>query len=984
MSLSTAAFAQEQTEVITVTGSRIPQANANSVSAVQAVPKAEFELKGATDVIDLLNDLPQNFQNAGADFSNTTNPLTTPGGITTADLRGIGPQRTLVLVNGRRLGVGDPTTANPNPAPDLDQIPVALVDRVEVLTGGASATYGSDAVAGVVNFIMKSDFEGLRADAQIGADWHSNNNDRAQSFLRAKHFKVPAKEVVDGQNVEFSLAVGTNTANGKGNVTAYFVYRNARPVSEGNRDFSACKLNIGATTVCSGSPNSNYFQGIVPFTTPIYAVVGHQLIDQSTNPNANPPLLFNSNPYQYLSRQDTRYNAGFYAHYDAADWAKVYGEFTFMNDRSQTQIAPSGLFAGSGVAPDGSGANLVNCDNPLLSAQQVNILCTSQGLGPTDNAELLIGRRNLEGGGRGSYYEHNNFRGVVGVKGDFLSAWHYDVYGSTYYTEVYQSNLNYFSLSRAARALQVVNVGGVPTCTSVVNGSDTNCIPYNIWTEGGVTPAQVNYLNELGTSRGSMEEQIVEANVDGDLGHYGIKSPYADEGVKIAAGVSYRRDAMKFRPDEAEQSNDLSGFGGAAVPIDRSIAVTEGFGEIRIPLAQSQPLVEDLTFEGGYRYSEYSTGSHPSTYKLGLIWSPASDVRFRGAYQVAIRAPNILEAYTPQSVTNTSDVSVDPCAPVGSTPATATLAQCMHTGVTAAQYGNGGTTSQIVQCPSGQCSTLTGGNPDLDPETAKTITVGLTFTPTFIDGLIASIDYYDIKLTNVVGSVPLATSMQECLNSGTPIFCANIRRTAQGFLFGNTVNGGGYVVGASANVAAGEYEGIDLQADYAMNLERLWLDGYGSLSFHMVGTYTLKIDTQVLPTEPVYDCTGLFGATCGTVNPTWRHQLRVSWQTPWDVLISPQWRFIDGTALDTNSPQPGLGNGAFDSHNAHMAAISYFDLAVTWQATPNISLRVGMNNILDRDPPIVSSLIAGTGSPNAYPTYDLLGRTMFLAVTGTL
>ena len=249
------------TEIV-VTGSRIPQPNLTSVSPIQAVSHQEFQLQGATDVIDLLNTLPQNFQNNTSDFSNTTNPLTSPGGITTADLRGLGPQRTLVLVNGRRLGIGDPNTGDQNPAPDLDQIPVALIDHVEVLTGGASATYGSDAVAGVVNFIMKKDFEGVQIDGQYGGDQHSNHNIAVQQAVVASGGTPASGDKWDGQNTDFSVIFGANAPDGKGNVTGYFEFKNADPVTEGARDFSGCLLVQAGPDACANSSNSNLFQEI--------------------------------------------------------------------------------------------------------------------------------------------------------------------------------------------------------------------------------------------------------------------------------------------------------------------------------------------------------------------------------------------------------------------------------------------------------------------------------------------------------------------------------------------------------------------------------------------------------------------------------------------------------------------------------------------------------------------------------------------------
>jgi iron complex outermembrane recepter protein len=980
----------EVSEVV-VTGSRIPQPNLTSISPIDVVSGQEFKLQGATDTISLINTLPQNFQNAATDFSATSNPLSSPGGIATADLRGLGPQRTLVLVDGRRLGIGDANTGNPNPAPDLNQIPTALIDHVEVLTGGASATYGSDAVAGVVNFIMKHDFQGIQIDGQIGGFEHSQNNQKGiQALLRAAGDLVPSSEVWDGASHDLSLVMGTNGMDDKMNVSAYLVYHTQRPVTQAARDYGGCLLRVtaGITPFCTGSTNSNQFfqatgngPGINNNTG--FTVIGTQFLDYATAPNTGiPPLVFNSNPYQYLIHADTRYMAGFFSHYEVTKNFDVYADFSFMNDRSRTAIAPSGLFQGSGPSPNGG--YLVNCNNPLLSTQEANTLCSPTEIASGSNVDLIYGRRNIEGGPRSSSYEHENYRAVLGARGEIPQAegWKYDVYGTYYYTSLFQSNDNYLSNRRIQNALQVVNVNGVPTCTSVVNGTDKACIPYNIFTEGAVTPDQVAYLNSRGTSYGTIADTIVEADITGDLGRYGIKSPWANDAVGVALGAVDHRQKYTYAPDENELSNDLSGFGGASTAVSASLGVTEAYGEFRAPLVQKRPFIEELTLDAGYRFSHYSTDVEADTWKVGLEYAPVQDIRFRGSFNRAIRAPNILELFNPQAVTNTSEVSVDPCAPTSTGPATATLAQCMRTGVTAAQYGNGGSTDKIVQCPAGQCATLTGGNRNLSPERASTFTVGFSVQPTFLSGFTGSIDYWNIKILNTIGKIPLAFTLNQCLTTGDPIFCAGVVRNPAGLLFGTSVIGGGFINGTNVNIGANWVSGIDYQFNYRMPLSMVRLpDDYGSVTFTFIGSQLLEFKTTPTPGAHSYDCAGLFGPTCQTVNPHWRHNLRISWQTPWPVLLSAQWRYIGATKLETNTHDETLTNGAFDAFDARLKAVNYFDLVGVWNVRNGLVLRAGVNNILDQDPQILNASIVGTGLPNAYPTYDFLGRQIFLAFT---
>ncbi|WP_337187482.1 TonB-dependent receptor [Phenylobacterium sp.] len=969
--------AAEVSELI-VTGSRIPTPNLTSVSPVQVVGAEEVLLGGRPDTADVLNQLPQVTQNSQTGLSSTSNPLSGPGGVATVDLRGLGQQRTLVLMDGRRLGVGDPNTGNPNASPDINQIPSQLIERIEVLTGGASSTYGSDAVAGVVNFVMKRNYEGVQIDAQWGVYQHNQHNEFVQGLLRsnAPAINVP-KRAWDGKSRDLSLVFGLNSPDRRGNVTAFFTYHDQDPVTQGKRDYSACQVNTTAAGIagCAGSSNSNIFY-LADGTGDDFAVLGDAFVPYDPNASTTPVPRFNSNDYSYLMQQNTRYTAGFFAYYEVSDKVELYSDFNFMDSRSNVQIAPTGLFQGSGATD--TGGFLVNCDNPFLSGQQRGAIgCTADEIAAGAAKDLYIGRRNIEGGGRNSYYQHQNYRIVGGARGSIVDSWKFDVYGSYYYTSLYQASENYLSIARIQEALLVQQGANGPECIS--GGS---CVPYNIFQDGGVTDAALAYLDVTGTSRGVTTQRIMEAVINGDLGDYGVRSPWATSGVGVAFGVQNRRDHLEYAPDVAQLSGDLSGAGGASTPIDNSISVTEGFGEIRVPLVEDMAFARELILEGGYRYSDYSTSVSADTYKVGLQWAPTSDLRFRGSFQRAIRAPSILELYTPRSVTNTSQLGVDPCAPNGGAAATASLEQCLRTGVTAAQYGNGGTTNTIVQCPSGQCAVLTGGNPVLDPEKAKTVSVGFTLTPGFLPRFVASVDYYRVKLDGSIGSVPLGITMDKCLTTGDPAFCSLISRAPNGTLFGTSVVGGGYIDGSNVNIGAGKVEGLDFQASYALPLEDWGVDNWGGLSLSFAGSYLLKNTTVPLPGDPEYDCAGLFGPTCQTLNPRWKHNLRLNWTTPWDATVSLAWRYIGGVKFERDSGEPTIGsNTTPELFNPRLPARSYVDLSGVWHVRENFSLRAGVNNLFDQDPPLVRNTIAETGLPNTYPVYDLLGRRLFIGFT---
>jgi iron complex outermembrane recepter protein len=989
--------AGDQMQEIIVTGSRIVGPNATSASPIQVVTAKEIRQGGKTDIIDLVNQLPQNFQSVAADFSNTSSGLTTPGGITTADLRGLGPQRTLVLINGRRLGTGDPNTANPNSAPDLDQIPVALVERVDVVTGGASAVYGSDAVAGVVNFIMKRDFQGIQFDGQLGEYWHTQHNSYVQGLLADKGFEQVSGSRRDGRGHSINMLLGTNFADGAGNITGYLGYLKANPVASGDRDFGACQLNLTAAlrgVRCGGSTSSNLFS--TADGTP-YTVVGNQFLPWP-QAGSDPPAEFNSQRYIFASRGDERYTAGFMGHLDINAHAAPYAELGFMSDRTSINVAPSGLFQGNPIDPTGNGNFNINCSNPLLSAQQASIICTpaqiaadqlAPGCPPVPNpppanyvspncANINIGRRNVEGGGREAFWDHTNYRAVLGIRGEVAGGWSYDAYGQYYYTSLFNSNDKYLNFQAVANALQVTGTAANPVCVS-----GPPCVPWNIFSTGGVTADQVNSLYTTGTSYGSVTERILHADVTGDLGRYGLKLPTATEGIGVNIGFEHRNEKLRFKPDSGELSGLLSGFGGASVAIDNGYSLKEGFVEVRVPLVQDRPGVKDLQFDAGFRHSDYQLAGGVNTFKFDLQYAPNPDVRFRGSYQRAIRAPNIIELFTPQSFGLIGSPGIDPCAPTRDpntgaiTPATASLVECQRTGVTAAQYGNGGSTNSIKQCVALQCGQLQGGNVGLKPEQADSISLGLSFQPAALPNLSGSVDYYRIKIKDEVGVASAALVLQQCLSGADPASCSAIVRTQNGSLAGSSVATGGYIVQTGVNIGAAMVEGIDVQATYKLRMsERL-----GSLLFNLSGAELLKSTTTPSPGAHTYDCAGLYGATCATVNPKWRHNLRISWLTPWNLEVSAFWRYIGKVSLDTNSQDPSLSNGNFDAFDARLAAHHLFDLSASWMVTKELELRAGANNIFDRDPPVVSANVSASGAANSFPTYDQLGRQLFIAFT---
>jgi len=980
----TAAAEAGPLQEIIVTGSRIASPNEVSTSPIQVVSSKSIQVSGKTDISDIITQLPQNYNNdLGQDLGNGTSGLATAGGVATADLRGLGPARTLVLIDGRRLGVGSPNTAIAQPAPDLDQIPAGLVERVEVVTGGASAAYGSDAIAGVVNFIMKKDFQGVQLDGQVGEYWHDNHDTIVQNLVQQFGGTPPTGTAQDGRNKAFDLLMGTNFADGKGNVTAFLSYRHADPVASSQRDFGACQLdpvqdaNKNVTGLaCGGSSNSNWFEPASgPNKGAVYSVSGTSFVPYGSVATT-PPASYNSQPFIYMTREDDRYNAAFMAHEEINEWFQPYAEFFFMDDKTHEQVAPAALFKDSNpLDPTGAGDYYVNCSNPLLSSQEQGILCTPAQIAAdaanpgSATAQVRIGRRNVEGGDRFIDFEHTNYRAVFGSKGSFADAWSYDLYGQYFYTAFSDSNQKYLNYESITNALLVTGTAANPSC---INGGSRGCIPYNIFSAGGVTQAALNYLYLLGTASGSATLRTLHADVTGKLGDYGIASPLATEGIGVNVGFEHRNDHELLQPDAAEESELLSGFGSAVAPIDAGLSVAEEFIELRAPLIQDRAGAKELLFDTGYRRSDYSTAGVTNTYKFEVQYAPIVDYRFRASYDRAIRAPSVAELFTPPIV-GLATVVPDPCAP----PISFTLLQCERTGVTAAQYNSG----SIPQGTANQLSQETSGNPGLKPEQADTYTVGLNFAPSQIARLTGSIDYFHIQVKDEIGVIPYLVVLSNCANTGDPTFCSQIvRAPSTGSLTGNSIASGGYVIQKNYNLGTAINSGIDTQLNYKLDLP----PGFGDVSFALNGAYLLHNETTPLPGAHTYDCAGLFGATCQTINPRWHHLFRTTWDTPWDVSASLTWRYIGSVSQDNNSNDPTLHFatfGGYDHVNATIPSYSYIDLEATWNINKILQIRAGANNILDKDPPLIDSAIVGGGAANTYSIYDMFGRQLFVAFT---
>jgi iron complex outermembrane recepter protein len=981
---------------VVVTGSRLMNPNTTSISPITTVTAADVQATGLTRVEDIMNNLPMVFAGENTTTSNGAD------GTATLDLRGLGNQRTLMLVDGLRLGPGAGDGRNYS---DINEIPAALIERVDVLTGGASSVYGADAVAGVVNFILNTHFEGVKIDGGYNFFEHSQDNPSGvQQLVSAAGFNEAPGSVDTGFSKQASILVGSNFADNKGNATAYITYDNVGAVLQNKYDYSACSLttNAAGALACGGSYTSakngagGLFYGSGKTGTFLFNTV-----DGKTNtfrPFEVPNDLFNYGPYNYYQTPEVRWTAGSFVNYDVNSHATVYMSIMYMRNEQDAQIAPSGSFGQPAFIP---------CADPLLNASESAAICSAanqaaQGnpyetyTNPTTGVttkypglDLYIYRRNVEGLPRTAQFISTSAREVIGVKGDINDEWTYNV--SVQHSEVdgADSNLGYLGNSAVQQSLNVlpVGAGGAAVCGGPNNflgvgplvtpgtafSVNKSCVPWDIWTSHGVTAAQEAYLTVPLLVQDTVQEYDATGSITGDLGKYGVKLPFADDGLQVNVGAEWREDASAFNPDYLSEVGDAGGGGGATTPVSGELAVSEAFTELRLPIAQHQPLFEDLSVEAGYRYSSYTLGFNTDTYKLGLEWAPTSDVRFRASYQRAVRAPNIGELFAPQSVG--LDGSEDPCAESpGKTPA-ATLAECERSGVTAAEYGH------IIANPASQYNGLLGGNPNLSPEIADTYSAGFVLTPRVVPNLQFSVDYFDIKIRDVIETIGGNAIINGCVYDD--ILCNLVHRQSNGSLWQTPQ---GYVTDLETNEGALATRGYDVKGSYRTQLP----PGFGSLLFGLEGTALRSIATTPIPGEGSYDCAGYYGDLCGGEDPKWRSVLNITWSTPWDALdIVLRWRYIGSQTSEQTSTSKYLAGTSYYAPFVHIAAYNYFDLSATFNVYKNVRLQLGVNNIFDKDPPLVTLADCSTASVagancngNTFPgVYDAMGRYLFAHIT---
>lgn len=957
-------------EAVVVTGSRIARQDYVANSPIQTVGAAQIEATGQVTVEKALSQMPQFTGSFGQGNTGSTSTGLN-GGQSYASLRGLGAKRTLILLDGRRL-----QPSNPDGSVDLNIIPEALIENVEVITGGASTAYGSDATAGVVNFKLRRNFEGMTADTQYGIS-----------------------EKGDAEQFRFSLTGGASFADGKGRAVLsvdytnrdraqqsardYYIFRTSQPglstIPQGTVLFGANLPTLASvnglfqgtygTAPLSGNAAGRY-TGQIGFNTDqtLFSTSGVPVLN-FRDPQTDNAYIVNSNAAGTAQQVNFGYNGSSmqsdldrYAVYAKVDY-NLTDNLQFFSQFSFTDYVSVGV-SNPTLASNVYGLT-VPVSNPFIPGDFRPILASR----PTPNANFTFYKALDILGPRIQKYSYDVFQFTNGLSGETgFKDWTWDGYVSFSRAKFDNEQTGGASASAVARLLNSPT-GGTEYCAGGWN-------PF-----GNLTPSDecVRYMSRRTLNQNTLEQRMVEVNVSGSL----FDLPAGT--VKFAAGADYRSNEYTFTPDtQLNQPDGTSDVLGYSVLRDAagSVDTYEVYGEMLVPVLRDLPLVEEFNLDLGYRYSDYSSVGGVQTYKADFDWKVIEPVRLRGGYNRAIRAPSVGELYAPVSTgsvaigtASATTTNGDPCDVRSSwrtgANAAAVRSLCLAQGVPAAIIDS-------YQLGTAQVFALTGGNPDLQEETADTYSVGAVLRSPFespmLSRLTASVDWYAIKVKDAIGSLSIVNAFQFCFNSGGSnptydagnYYCSLLTRSSASGVPTNPVQ-------PLLNLGQFETTGVDVQVDWSFDFADTALSrAPGSMSLNVALGYTDQFKIQNLPGAAVYDYAGTIGtgveSTAGTAHPKWKSVTSANY-TWGPASLGVRWRWIEAMENSARVVSPTSTSRGVKAYNA-------FDLNGRVELPWDASLRFGVNNLLDKAPPQVGDTEGNYDPQN----YDVLGRSYYVGL----
>lgn len=905
-------------ETVVITGSRVPRADFDSNSPLTSIDASRFQVSADTNIVRQLQELPA--------FAPSRSPTSGGGSGFTgsfADLRGLGRGRTLVLVNGRRW-IGTISDGGV----DLSTIPPELVERVDIVTGGASATYGSDAVAGVVNVIMKENFDGLEFTSQSGVT-----------------------EAGESTNTRLAMTGGQEFADGRGSAYVHASYDRTDGIAARGRDFlDPVVVNAGGQFVNLSSPVIGAGSATVDGVPAMFNASGDLFSAPGVVNAMGESDLFNEGRYARVQIPADKRTIAAGLTYHLSDSVKFYSQGIFIRDEIEVPRSPMGV--------DLSGEN-ISIDNPYLAPATRAYLASLDTDGDGFAQLADFSRRLTELGPRTELNDRDSYRVMAGVEVALGDGWKLDT--SAIYS---QSNFTirsrgFASNERISQALDVVNGPDGPQCRQHTFGS-ARCVPLNVFGSGTISREAAQFITADKGLRGNNTDTTLQSVLTGQL----FQLPAGSVGV--ALGAEYRKSEASEIPNEVWRYGLANG--DVLAEFTASLEQTEGFAEVLVPLLKDAPFAHYLGLELGARFTHFKPGDDAWTYKALGEWSPVRQLKLRGGLQRATRAPNPFElGGADQAVGPIETIVTDPC--FTGAPLTGDLrTACIANGVPVAVADAGATIP-----PAMEAFATFFGNPNLSPEVAKTWTFGGVLSDFGVEGLSFTADYYQIEIEDVITSLGAGIIVDQCFYSGTggtdPLCSEVTRDPVTGLIRAfddGPVNGGRY-----------EVTGFDVSASYSVANLPGFFDSDSSLRIDLTASRLLEFVFVPFAELPVsFDCAGLYGPTCQTPRPKLKTDTRVSWsQGP--VMVALTWSWLDAieddaTRFDTQTVPELARLKIGDRH--------YFDLNAVWSATERLELRAGIENLFDSEPPVIGAdraLISGDN--NTIPgLYDALGRRYFL------
>ncbi|WP_411817142.1 TonB-dependent receptor plug domain-containing protein [Hyphococcus sp. DH-69] len=924
-------------DTIIVTGSRIARSDLEAPTATTIVDAALIDLSGAVNTADLLRSLPV-FGISGLSSTNS-NFLVANGGINTLELRNLGEDRTLVLVNGRRVVGGVPGSANV----DFNQIPTEMIERIDVVTGGASAIYGSDALAGVVNVILKDDFEGVSASFQGGTTWLGG-----------------------GENYRANLLVGGNFADGRGNATINFTYSDNKGLRANQRD----NLLLDDLALC-------YFEGgldeCAEVQEPVFSSFSEQgrfnLSDGSITVRPDGSVVdfdgvidgFNRQAFRRVSVPVERFLLSTNTHYEITDNVRVFFEGTYANSRTATAIEPFPFDVADAFGGDPNRG--IPFSNPFVQNTPgfaAAVIAANGGVAP---AEIPFVRRLTEIDARGASADRDTLRFVVGLDGTIFDDYSWEVSYNRGVSTSTQISTGQINVANLREALNATEVGGEIVCANPIAVAE-GCVPFNPIGAGSISPEAAAYVRADGVRVAENLQQVISGSITGPL----FELPAGS--ANFALGGEYREESSFDVPDALSQSGQN---GGNVSPItEGEFNVYEFFGELNIPLIKDAAFAKDVSIGGAYRFSDYSLSGITHAYSADARWAVNDLVALRFQYAKAVRAPNIGELFQPNS--ETFATVTDVCNGVTATTPGIVAENCRLEPTVAARIAATGSftlTQPEIQGTGG----FIGGNPNLAPETAKTYQAGMIFTPDFGEwgNLVLTADYFNISIDGVVAAPGRQFTIDQCYNSvnlSSP-FCDSLVRQDQGTA---AQNGALLEVNTLlANAGTRKTSGLDFFVTYNLDLADhisapdVWFGGdAGSLALRANYTRLFKYESVIL--EAFTDGKGTLGIPVNEAQASLLYSVGPM-SFMWESTM------FSSTVNDNDE-------GSFFFGFPHDGAV-YHDLQLRYEiVAETLEMTFGIDNVFGKEPANVFTGVPGntTGTDTAADVYDPFGRRVYAGV----